>query len=83
MYPKLWLILCLSGPLAAALFQPGARPWAARAFQDLGATISVVDLPVDLRQNPLQAHPPPVPVTTESGLPVREYVGYTRSIQGT
>ena len=83
MYPKLRLILCLSGPLAAALFQPGARPSAARASQDLGATIPVADPPVDLRQNPLQAHPPPVPVTTESGLPVREYVGYTRSIQGT
>ncbi len=55
MYPKPRLILCLSDPLAAAPFQPGARSWAARAFQDLGVTISVVDLPVDLRQNLLQA----------------------------
>lgn len=30
------LILCLSDPLAAAPFLPGARSWAARAFQDLG-----------------------------------------------
>ncbi len=55
MYPKPRLILCLSDPLAAAPFLPGARSWAARAFQDLGVTISVVDLPADLRQNLLQA----------------------------
>ena len=55
MYPRPRLILCLSDPLAAAPFLPSARSWAARAFQDLGVTISVVDLPVDLRQNLLQA----------------------------
>lgn len=55
MYPKPRLILCLSDPLAAAPFQPGARSWAARAFQDLGVIISVVDLPVELCQNLLQA----------------------------
>jgi hypothetical protein len=55
MYPKPQLILCLSDPLAAAPFLPGARSWAARAFQDLGVTISVVDLPVELRQHLLQA----------------------------
>jgi hypothetical protein len=49
------LILCLSDPLAAAPFLPGARSWAARAFQDLGVTISVVDLPADLRHKLLQA----------------------------
>jgi hypothetical protein len=55
LYPKPRLILCLSDPLAAAPFQPGARSWAARAFQDLGVTISVVDLSAELRQNLLQA----------------------------
>jgi hypothetical protein len=55
MYPKPRLILCLSDPLAAAPFLPGARSWAARAFQDLGIAISVVDLPTDLRPNLLQA----------------------------
>jgi hypothetical protein len=49
------LILCLSDPLAAAPFLPGARSWAARAFQDLGVMISVVDLPADLRHQLLQA----------------------------
>jgi len=55
MYPKPRLILCLSDPLAAAPFLPGARSWAARAFQDLGVTISVVDLPDELRQDLLRA----------------------------
>jgi hypothetical protein len=55
MCPRPRLILCLSDPLAAAPFLPSARSWAARALQDLGVTISVVDLPVDLRQNLLQA----------------------------
>jgi hypothetical protein len=54
-YPRPRLILCLSDPLAAAPFLPGARSWAARAFQDLGVSISVVDLPVELRQDLLQA----------------------------
>jgi hypothetical protein len=49
------LILCLSDPLAAAPFLPGARSWAARAFQDLAVSISVVDLPAELRQDLLQA----------------------------
>ena len=55
MYPRPRLILCLSDPLAAAPFLPGARSWAARAFQDLGVTISVVDLPVNRRHDLLQA----------------------------
>lgn len=55
MYPRPRLILCLSDPLAAAPFLPGARSWAARAFQDLGVSVSVVDLPVELRQDLLQA----------------------------
>jgi len=55
MYPKPRLILCLSDPLEAAPFLPGARSWAVRAFQDLGITISVVDLPAELRQDLLQA----------------------------
>jgi hypothetical protein len=55
MYPRSRLILCLSDPLAAAPFLPGGRSWAARAFQDLGVTISVVDLPAAIRQGLLQA----------------------------
>jgi hypothetical protein len=55
MYPKPRLILCLSDPLAAAPFLPGARSWAARAFQDFGVTICVVDLPAELRRDLLQA----------------------------
>jgi hypothetical protein len=55
MYPRPQLILCLSDPLAAAPFLPDARSWAARAFQDLGVTISVVDLPTGLRHALLQA----------------------------
>jgi hypothetical protein len=55
MYPRPRLVLCLSDPLAASRFLPGARSWAARAFQDLGVSISVVDLPVELRQDLLQA----------------------------
>jgi hypothetical protein len=54
MYPRPRLILCLGDPLAAGPFLPGARSWQ-RAFQDLGVAISVVALPVDLRQNLLQA----------------------------
>jgi len=33
-YPRPQLILCLSDPLAAAPFLPGARSWASRALQD-------------------------------------------------
>ena len=55
MDPRPRLILCLSDPLAAAPLMPGGRSWAARAFQDLGATVSVVDLPADLRHDLLQA----------------------------
>jgi hypothetical protein len=55
MHPRPRLILCLSDPLAAAPFMPSARSWAARAFQDLDVTISVVDLPAELRQDVLQA----------------------------
>ena len=40
MYPRPRLILCLSDPLAARPFLPGARSWAARAFQDSGVTIA-------------------------------------------
>jgi hypothetical protein len=54
-YPRPRLILCLSDSLAAAPFRPGARSWAARAFQDLGVSVSVVDLPVELREDLLQA----------------------------
>ena len=56
-YPRPQLILCLGAPLAAALFLPGARSWAARALQDHGITVCVVNLPEDLRQRLLQAQP--------------------------
>jgi len=55
MDPRPQLILCLSDPLAAAPFMPGGRSWAARAFQDLGVTVSVVELPADLRHDLLRA----------------------------
>jgi hypothetical protein len=55
LYPRPDLILCLSDPLAAAPFRPGGRSWAARAFQDLGISVSVVTLPEELRQRVLDA----------------------------
>jgi hypothetical protein len=54
-YPRPRLILCLSDPLAAGPFLPGARSWASRALQDHHITVSVVTLPDDLRQRLLQA----------------------------
>jgi hypothetical protein len=53
--PRPQLILCLSDPLAAAPFLPGARSWAARALQDHGITVYVVSPPEDLRQRLLGA----------------------------
>ena len=55
LYPRPDLILCLSDPFAAAPFLPGGRSWAARAFQDLGISVSVVTLPEELRQRVLAA----------------------------
>jgi hypothetical protein len=55
LYPRPQLILCLSDPLAAAPFLPGARSWASRAIQDHHITVNVVALPDDLRQRLLQA----------------------------
>jgi hypothetical protein len=54
-YPKPQLILCLSDPLAAAPFLPGARTWASRALQDHLIGVRVVTLPGDLRQRLLEA----------------------------
>jgi hypothetical protein len=54
-YPRPQLILCLSDPLAAAPFLPGARSWASRALQDHLISVSVVSLPDDLRQRLLEA----------------------------
>jgi hypothetical protein len=54
-YPRPQLFLCLSDPLAAAPFLPGARSWASRALQDQHIAVSVVTLPDDLRQRLLQA----------------------------
>jgi hypothetical protein len=53
-YPRPQLILCLSDPLAAAPFLPGARSWASRALQDHHITVSVVSLPDGLRQRLLE-----------------------------
>jgi len=54
-YPRPQLILCLSDPLAAAPFLPGARSWASRALQDHLIAVRVVSLPGDLRQRLLEA----------------------------
>jgi hypothetical protein len=54
-YPRPQLILCLSDPLAAAPFLPGARSWASRALHDHHITVSIVTLPDGLRQRLLQA----------------------------
>lgn len=54
-HPRPRLSLCLSDPLAAAPFAPHARSWAARALQDLGIAICVVDLPADVRADLLRA----------------------------
>jgi hypothetical protein len=55
LYPRPDLVLCLSDRRAAAPFLPGGRSWAARAFQDLGISVTVVTLPKDLRQCVLDA----------------------------
>ena len=54
-YPRPQLILCLSDPLAAAPFLPGARSWASRALQDHRIEVCVVSLPDDLRHRLLEA----------------------------
>jgi len=54
-YPRPQLILCLSDPLAAGPFLPGARSWASRALQDHLITVSVVTLPDELRQRLVDA----------------------------
>ena len=54
-YPRPQLILCLSDPLAAAPFLPGARSWTSRALQDHRIAVCVVSLPGDLRQCLLEA----------------------------
>lgn len=54
-YPRPQLILCLSDPLAAAPFLPGARSWASRALQDNRIEVRIVSLPDDLRHRLLEA----------------------------
>jgi hypothetical protein len=54
-YPRPQLILCLSDPLAAARFLPGARSWSSRALQDNRIEVCVVSLPDDLRHRLLEA----------------------------
>jgi hypothetical protein len=43
------IILCMSDPEAAAPFQPVAGSWSSQALSDLGITVEVVELPIDLR----------------------------------
>jgi hypothetical protein len=54
-YPRPRLLLCLSDPLAAAPFQPGAKSWSARALADLAIAVELVELPVGTRNAILQA----------------------------
>lgn len=54
-YPRPRLVLCLSDPEAAAPFVAGSRSWAARALQDLGFSVSVVELPDDMRRRVVAA----------------------------
>jgi hypothetical protein len=49
-YPRPRLVLCMSDAAAAGPFLPGARSWAAQALVDLGITISIVQLPEDVRR---------------------------------
>jgi hypothetical protein len=47
--PRPRLVLCLSDPLAARPFLPTSKSWAAYAMRDLGVTIAVVDLPLEVQ----------------------------------
>lgn len=49
-YPRPFLILCMSHELAAAPFQPGSKSWAAQALQDLGVRVELIALPEHVRQ---------------------------------
>jgi hypothetical protein len=49
LYPRPRRILCLADAEAAAPFMPGSRSWAARALQDLGIAVEIVELPAELR----------------------------------
>ncbi len=49
LYPRPELVLCMSDPLASAPFQPTSTSWAARALQDLGIQIELIELPVETR----------------------------------
>lgn len=55
LYPRPRLFLCLSDPLAAAPFRPGAKSWSARALADLAITVELVELPAATRSAILQA----------------------------
>lgn len=48
--PRPRLFLCLGDPLAARPFLPTSKSWAARALQDLGVTIAVVELPLEVKE---------------------------------
>jgi hypothetical protein len=47
--PRPRLVLCLGDPLAARPFLPTSKSWAAHAMRDLGVTIAVVDLPLEVQ----------------------------------
>ncbi|MEV4638093.1 hypothetical protein AB0J80_12150 [Actinoplanes sp. NPDC049548] len=49
--PRPRLFLCLGDPLAARPFLPTSKSWAAHALQDLGVTIAVVDLPLEVKDS--------------------------------
>ena len=49
-YPRPRLILCMSDSAAATFFSPGSKSWAARALQDLGVEVKVIDLPAETKQ---------------------------------
>jgi hypothetical protein len=50
LYPRPRLVLCFADREAAAHFLPSSRSWAARALQDLGIAVEIVELPHDLRE---------------------------------
>jgi hypothetical protein len=48
--PRPRLFLCLGDPLAARPFLPTSKSWAAHALRDLGVTLAVVDLPLEVQE---------------------------------
>jgi hypothetical protein len=48
--PRPRLFLCLGDPLTARPFLPTSKSWAACALRDLGVTIAVVNLPLEVQE---------------------------------